>query len=246
MSAASATQAPFFSIITVCYNSEKTIRDTLESVAAQTVRDFEYLIIDGGSSDATLDIVRSYEDRLPKDSLTVVSEPDNGVYDAMNKGISYAKGKLVGIINSDDWYEKDTLEKVQNAYQGNRYEVIYGMLDLYNPDGTLRQTHFSRHEDLDKMMIGHPTNFVTLDAYRDLGTYNIQYRYAADQDLMLGYYLGKKVTFTPVKERLASMRLGGISDTIDAGLEADLVLYNRRVISWWELQKRKYRAVFRR
>ena len=110
----------FFTIITPCFNSEKTIEKTLQSVLNQTYQNFEYIIIDGGSTDDTLSIIESYKEKFAE-KLTVVSEKDNGIYDAMNKGIQLAKGELVGIVNSDDFYETDALENIVNEYQNEKY-----------------------------------------------------------------------------------------------------------------------------
>ena len=101
-----------FSIITVCYNSEKTIRRTIESVLNQTCQDYEYIIVDGKSTDKTLDIVKEYEARFA-DKLKYISEPDTGIYNAMNKGIALSDGSIIGIVNSDDWLQPDALEIVK-------------------------------------------------------------------------------------------------------------------------------------
>lgn len=116
-----------FSIITVCFNSEKTIERTIKSVLGQKFKDFEYLIIDGDSKDRTMEIVRQYEP-LFEGKMKWISEQDHGIYDAMNKGIEMASGELIGIVNSDDYYEQDALEQIAKAYPGGEYCVIYGML----------------------------------------------------------------------------------------------------------------------
>ena len=114
------------SVITPCYNSEKTIEKTLVCIENQTYKNIEYIIMDGGSKDKTMDIINRHRDKLPK-LLKVVSESDGGIYDAMNKGIKQASGHLIGIVNSDDWYEPDTIEQVVKHYQKQPYEVVYGM-----------------------------------------------------------------------------------------------------------------------
>ena len=116
------------SIITVCLNSEKTIEQTIRSVLGQKDEDFEYIIVDGCSSDNTLDIVGKYS----KDITRIVSEQDGGIYDAMNKGIALATGEIIGIINSDDWYEEGALEAVRKCFQAVNAEVVYGRMNLVN------------------------------------------------------------------------------------------------------------------
>ena len=96
------------SVLTPCYNSIKTIEKTLECIEKQTYQNIEYIIVDGGSTDGTLELIEQHRNRLPK-QFTLISEKDNGIYDAMNKGIGLAKGRLIGIVNSDDWYEEDTV-----------------------------------------------------------------------------------------------------------------------------------------
>ena len=115
------------SIITVSYNSEKTIRRTIESVLNQTYRNIEYIIIDGASSDSTVDIIKEYESKF-LGRLKWISETDSGIYDAMNKGICKASGELIGIINSDDYYEKEAVEHMVNALGSEEYQVLYGMM----------------------------------------------------------------------------------------------------------------------
>ena len=139
------------SVLTPCFNSVKTIEKTLECIEQQTYPDIEYIILDGGSTDGTLDIIEHHRAKLPK-QFTLVSEKDNGIYDAMNKGIRQASGKLIGIVNSDDWYEKDTIENVVKAYQGNQYEVVYGMQKTYL-NGKEKATFIYHHDFLPQQMI---------------------------------------------------------------------------------------------
>jgi glycosyltransferase involved in cell wall biosynthesis len=113
----------YFSIITVCYNSEKTIERTITSLRNQTYQNFEYIIIDGGSTDSTLEIIKKNLDVVS----ILVSEKDEGIYDAMNKGIDLASGEIIGIINSDDWYENDTLENIFKISFGQTNLVIHGL-----------------------------------------------------------------------------------------------------------------------
>ena len=210
------------SIITVSYNSEKTIAHTIESVLAQTYDDIEYWIIDGKSSDGTVTLAESYCSAMEQKGIIyhILSEPDGGIYDAMNKGIRLATGDVIGIINSDDWYEPDTVEQVVRAYQGNEYEVIYGMQRTYL-NGKEKATFIYHHDFLPQQMITHPTCFVTRAVYEHFGVFDLQYKSASDYDLMLRLYRTGKVTFTPVMRVLSNFRLGGMSSS-QTGVQENL------------------------
>lgn len=217
------------SVITPCYNSGKTIEKTLECIENQTYHNIEYIIVDGGSTDETLEIIEKHRQRLPE-RFRLISEKDSGIYDAMNKGIGLATGQLIGIVNSDDWYEKDTVEQAAAHYQGNPYEVIYGMQRTYL-NGREKATFIYHHDFLPQQMITHPTCFVTADTYRDFGTFDLQYRSAADYDLMLRYFESKKVVFTPVMRILSNFQLGGMSSSQTGVRENATIRYRRGYLS---------------
>lgn len=213
------------SVITPCFNSEKTIEKTLECIENQTYKNIEYIIVDGGSTDRTLEIIEKHKDKLPK-RFTLISEKDNGIYDAMNKGIERSSGKLIGIVNSDDWYENDTVEQIVSNYKHNKYEVIYGMQKTYL-NGKEKATFIYHHDFLPEQMITHPTCFVTRDTYNDLGKFDLNYKSAADYDLMLRYYESKKVVFTPVYKVLSNFQLGGMSSSQTGVRENATIRHNR-------------------
>lgn len=217
------------SVITPCYNSARTIEKTLECIQNQTYANIEYIIIDGGSTDDTLKIIDSHREYLPE-RFTLISEHDNGIYDAMNKGIRLAQGQLIGIINSDDWYEADTIEQVVRHYKYEKYQVIYGMQRNY-VDGREKAVFIYNHEFLPEQMITHPTCFVTKAAYDDFGMFDPKYRSSADLDLMLRFYDTKKVTFTPVMRILSNFQLGGMSSSQKGVREAAAIRYRRGYIS---------------
>ncbi len=212
-------------LLTPCYNSEDTIEHTLDSVENQTYKNIEYIIIDGGSTDHTLEIIDKHQDRLPQ-RFTLISEKDNGIYDAMNKGVRLAKGQLVGIVNSDDWYEKDTVEFAVTNYKGNSYEVIYGMQRNFL-NGREKTIFIHHHDFLPEQMITHPTCFVTKETYDEFGVFDTKYRSAADYDMMLRFWESGKVVFTPVMEIMSNFRLGGMSSSQKGVREAAMIQYRR-------------------
>lgn len=208
-----------FSIITVCYNSEKTITNTIESILNQTYRNFEYIIIDGKSTDKTLEIIKSYEKKF-EGKLKVISEPDNGIYDAMNKGIRMARGTVIGIINSDDWYEKDTLQIVSNYYNDFPYTVYQGyMRTIDGKNGKEMRCTIYNPEYIREAMINHPATFVHRKVYEKYGVFDCQYKKSADYEFVIRLVESKEVQFVSIYEILANFRTGGISNTVDAKLE---------------------------
>ena len=154
------------SIVTVCYNSEKTIRDTIESVLNQTYTNIEYLIIDGASTDHTMEIVEEYRTSFEKKGMEYIvsSEPDGGIYDAMNKGVEKASGEIVGIINSDDWYENNAIERVVDTYEKTGFDMFYADLRLVKENSVMikhaRLRKFATSRDWN-----HPTTFIRRTIY---------------------------------------------------------------------------------
>lgn len=203
-----------FSIITVCYNSEKTIERTIKSVLNQTNKDYEYIIIDGGSTDNTLNIVMQYEPSF-EGKLKYISEKDNGIYDAMNKGISMANGELIGLLNSDDYYEHDALEIMNSKYEtlddkDKKHLVMYGFQRIVKDDKELAVEMY-HHNNLDKQMISHPTCFVSRDTYKDFGMFDTKYRSASDYDLMMRLYHKTDTVFVPIYKVITNFERGGMS-----------------------------------
>lgn len=232
------------SIITVCYNSEKTIEQTIRSVLNQTYSNIEYLIIDGKSTDHTIDIAGKYQEKF-KGRMKIVSEPDEGIYDAMNKGIKMTSGKLIGIINSDDFYEIDAVENIVDAYQKLEADVpvvLYGMLRTLKNEKEAKVS-ISSHEFLEDCMIGHPTCFITKSAYDNYGVYDTNYCSAADYDLMLRYKKSGEVLFIPVYKIIANFRSGGMCSTHKAYLDLLKLQRNYHIISEKKYKTAKLKAV---
>ena len=200
-----------FSIITPCFNSEKTIGRTLDSVLNQTLQDFEYIIIDGASTDRTLEIIESYRTSFGN-KLKVISEHDNGIYDAMNKGIQSAKGQIVGILNSDDFYEKNCLEAIARAYMDdNPFQILYGMMRIVDEKGEELAITINHHRNMKVEMINHPASFVTKRLYDEFGVYDTKYKSAADFDFMLRMSRENAISFVPVHDVITNFTRGGMS-----------------------------------
>lgn len=219
------------SIITPCLNSEKTIRDTLESVLNQTYKNIEYIVVDGGSTDGTLEIIKEY---LPQFSgrMKYVSEKDRGIYDAMNKGIKMSHGTLIGIINSDDYYELNAVENVVSHMSNDVYQVIYGYCRLIGKRCRLNIVK-TGHADIAESMIPHPTCFVTRKTYCDFGMFLTAFKIANDYELMVRLLKTEKVTFLQIKQVIANFRLGGVCSNIRrAEMENAIIAYYHGIISF--------------
>lgn len=218
------------SIVTVCFNSGKTIRDTIESVLSQTHSDLEYIIVDGASTDDTLGIVAQYRSRISR----VISEPDEGLYDAMNKGVRVATGDVIGILNSDDVYQNDrAIEDVAHCFAGNPgCDVVYGDVVFVRPDALDKTVRFysSAHFKPWKLRFGwmppHPATFIRRSAYARIGPYSTSYRIAADYEWFVRALLKLELRSARIDQVLIRMRTGGTSA---ANLRNSLLL-NREIV----------------
>ncbi|MDI6741566.1 MAG: glycosyltransferase family 2 protein [Smithella sp.] len=203
------------SIITVCRNSETTIRETLESVASQSYKNIEHIVVDGGSVDGTLTVLREWK----KYSVRLVSEPDEGIYDAMNKGIGMATGDIIGIINSDDIYsDAGVLEKVISVMQDNAVDACYADLiyvDKNKSDRIIRywkSCAFEKGLFADGWMPPHPTFFTRRSVYDKYGLFDLKYSLAADFELMARLMEKYKIKSVYIPEIFIKMRYGGVSN----------------------------------
>lgn len=167
MSSIDSKKQPRVSIITVTYNSEKTLAVAMESVLNQTVSPYEYIIVDGQSTDKTVEIAEGYKDAFEQKNirLTVISEKDEGIYDAMNKGIKLASGDIVGMINSDDYYEPIAVGTVLLAYEEEKFDLFYADLRMIKPDGTSFIKHSRDRKYATSRDWNHPTTFITKEMY---------------------------------------------------------------------------------
>jgi len=215
----SAPDRPLVSIITVCLNSEKYLEQAIQSVLGQTYDNIEYIIIDGGSTDKTLDIIRKYEEYIEY----WASEPDKGLYDAMNKGISFAGGEWIGIINSDDFYARDTVKLMVEAARADKEaQLFYSNMKVLNSRECVdlrdcRECKGQTGNLLKEFKLNHPTCLVSREIYAKL-KFNVNFRSAADWDFVIRLYLDN-VKFGYINEPLAYARPGGISNSLPAQRE---------------------------
>ena len=199
---------PLISIITITYNAERTLEDTIQSVINQTYKNIEYIIIDGGSTDGTLDIIRKYENAID----FWLSEKDKGISDAFNKGIEQANGEIIGIINADDWYEKNTIELVETFLIAcPEIDIVCGRMQYWEHNH--KSFVFDSNPNLlsKEMTINHPTTFIKRKIYEKFGVFRLDFKYAMDYELLLRAFKGG-ATITAIPEILANMRLDGVSD----------------------------------
>jgi glycosyltransferase involved in cell wall biosynthesis len=202
------------SIITVCYNSAATIGDTLDSVAKQNWPQVEHIVIDGASTDNTSYMVKSRGGRVTK----FVSEPDKGIYDAMNKGIKLATGDIIGLLNADDFYaDPDVLARVAKKFESSSIEALFGDVVFFNPnepDKVIRRYNSGRFSP-DKLAWGwmpsHPALFLRKEVYQRVGPFRTDYRIAGDFDFIVRAFGDGKLRYEYVPEVWVKMRAGGVS-----------------------------------
>ena len=199
------------SIITICYNSQNSINKTIESVKSQTINNLEYIIIDGGSNDKTVDIIKSHEivDKL-------ISEKDSGIYNAFNKGLKKATGDIIGFLNSDDvFYEKDSLKKILNSFDDD-IDCVFGDLIYSNIKNETKRiwkgSKFKKGTFKKGWMPAHPTFYCKRSIYEKYGVFKEEYKIAGDFELMLRFLEKHNIRSKYIPETLVNMKLGGISN----------------------------------
>lgn len=221
------------SIITVTFNSDTTVQDTIESILKQKYQNYEYLVIDGGSKDNTVDIIKKYEPMFGG-RMKWTSERDKGMYDGINKGIRMATGDVVGIINSDDFYHRtDIFDIIAKTFEENKdIQAIYGDVRFVHPDNlekTVRYyscKHWKPWRFRFGFMPAHPTFFTYKENFEKYGYYQYDYHIAADYELLIRHLYTNKVPAKYVPVDFMKMRTGGRSTN---GWKAN-VLLNKEIV----------------
>ena len=206
------------SLITITYNSAKTLKDTLKSVVEQTYSDVEYIIVDGASKDKTVSIIEEYEP-LFKGRIKWISEPDKGLYDAMNKGICMATGDIVGILNSDDYFtSNDVIQRIVEAFEQNsKLDAVYGDVHFVNPNNLdicvryYSSKVFKRNLMRLGFMPAHPSFYIRKECFNKYGLYKTDYKVAADFEFLLRVIYKEKINIQYLPLDMVTMRTGGAS-----------------------------------
>lgn len=204
------------SVVTVCFNAEEFIESAIVSVLNQTYTDLEYIVVDGASRDGTMKVVNQYMDQIS----SIISEPDEGIYDAMNKGIAMATGDVIGILNADDFYKNESvISSVVSAFKSSGSDSVYGDLvyvdkhDLNKVKRYWKSGTFNKSKFYQGWMVPHPTFFVKKYLYDSHGGYNTELRSAADYEFMLRVLFKHRTTAHYVPKVLTVMRDGGVSNS---------------------------------
>lgn len=219
------------SIITVCFNSERTIRDTLQAVKNQTYSNIEYIVVDGNSSDSTNKIISEFSDTV----YTHVSEPDLGLYDAMNKGIKLASGDIVGILNSDDlFFDNTVIERVVEEFNNKiGLDAIFADVGFYDQELLRKVRHYSsKMFSVNKLKYGimpaHPSLYIKRDICKKIGEYSLKYKIASDFDYIVRLFNLDNIAYSYVQREFVKMRIGGVSTS---GIESNFLLNKEILIS---------------
>jgi glycosyltransferase involved in cell wall biosynthesis len=214
------------SIITISYNAKATIGKTLKSVEVQSYKNIEHIIVDGSSIDNTLEICNSFQ-HISK----IISEPDDGVYDAFNKGLKLANGDVVGFLNADDVFNNEnSVKEIADAFLNNETDIVYGNLDYVNQDGEIIRNWISKpyEKGLVKKawMPAHPTFYCKKKVYDQLGGYNDSFKIGGDFELCLRFLEVNQVPSFYLNKKLVKMLIGGISNS---GLKSKWTIYKEEL-----------------
>jgi len=214
------------SIITACYNSASTIKGTIESVINQTYNNIEFIIIDGASKDGTVDIVSSYGEKISK----FISEPDKGIYNAMNKGIRIATGDIVGILNSDDFFNStEVIQKIVDEFNKSDIDALYGDVQFVKPNDLQKVVRYYSSKNFNPkkfkygFMPAHPSFYVKRTFFEKIGYYKETYIIGADYELLIRFLHNNKLKSKYLQMPFVTMRTGGVSNR---SLKSNLILNN--------------------
>jgi glycosyltransferase involved in cell wall biosynthesis len=230
------------SIITVCFNANKTIEQTIISVLSQTYQNIEYIIIDGGSVDGTIGIIHKYSSNIDK----IISEKDNGMYDALNKGIKLATGDIIGILNSDDFFSNNNiLNLIVSKFNENlELDAIIGDVAFVNKTNKIIRHCSTKKWDISKFKFGnmppHPSFYCKKYCYDKFGYYNTKYKIAGDFELLLRFFYINKLQFLHIPKILVSMKPGGLSTS---GVKSTLTI-NREILDAFKINGLKTNFLF--
>lgn len=202
------------SIITTCYNRSSTIRGAIESVLKQDYPDIEYIIVDGASTDNSLNIIHEYKDKIE----AIISEPDQGMYEALNKGIKRATGEIIGLVHSDDFlFSTNTITKIVNEFRTKQVDFVYGDGFFVNPKNIDKVVRIWKGGKYSKWKVRngwlplHPTCYMKRSLLEENGLYDENFKIAADTDLLLRLLLRQDIRIAYLKEYIIKMRMGGLS-----------------------------------
>jgi glycosyltransferase involved in cell wall biosynthesis len=212
------------SLLTVSYNSSVTIRDTINSVLSQDYKDIEYIIVDGASKDNTVEIIKSFGIKVDK----WISEPDKGIYDAMNKAIKMATGEVVGILNSDDFYSTtNIISQVTEVFKDPTIDAVFGDLVFVDPNNLKKvvrkysSAEWYPNKFAKGFMPAHPTFFVRRRYYEQIGLFKTDYKIAADYELLIRFLYVHKLKYKYLPLNMVTMRKGGVSSN---GIMSNIIL----------------------
>lgn len=219
------------SIITVCYNSVTTIERTIQSVLSQTYPNIEYIIVDGGSTDGTLNSINKYKDRIHK----IISEKDKGIYDAMNKGLGVATGDVIGFLNSDDFYtNNESVKSISAAFNDSGIDGCYADLQYVNKKDQIirhwKSGNYTRLKFYFGWMPPHPTFYARKSLFDKYGHFDIAYQIAADYELILRFVMKNRIQLKYLQQCVVTMAAGGVSNK---GIK-NIIKANCEVSKAWE------------
>ena len=207
------------SIITATYNSQATLNSCMMSVLCQSYQNIEYVIVDGNSTDETLGLVKQHQLKFPQIEFKILSEPDNGIYDALNKGLKLATGEVIGFLHSDDIFaETSIISKIINQFKNNTIDGVYGDLEYVEKQNTSKivrkwkSCNFNFALLKKGWMLPHPTLFLRKEVYEKYGNFDLTYKIAADYDFMLRILKVDCLRFNYLPKVITKMRVGGASN----------------------------------